>query len=266
VESQRNRFKPGSLSAVLINMNSLAKYFDAAYLINLAERTDRLDWATAELARVGWDFSPHGVQLFPARKFSDRAGFPSAGSRGAFQSHWECLQRGFAEGHRGVLILEDDITFSSALVRLTPSIMRWLEVNEWDFVYFGHYQTGPIPNATSRTKSEELRFNLWGGDIQGLHFYGVNGRILGRLNAHLERVANGAEGDQETGPMPVDGAINNFRRMNPDIQTLIANPKLGWQKPSRSDIMPGKLDQFRVLRPLTDAFRNMKHIAKAWRS
>ena len=245
-------------------MDNLAKYFDAAYLINLPERTDRLSGATAELARVGWGFGPRGIQLFPARKFAERAGFPSAGVRGAFQSHWECLQRAFARHDSSVLILEDDIALSSALARVTPSIIAWLKSNEWDFIYFGHYQTGAVPDATSKTKSEELRFQLWRGDVQGLHFYGVNGRILGRLIAHLERVANGAEGDQESGPMPVDGALNNFRRMNPDVRTFIAHPKLGWQRPSRSDITPGKLDRLGVLRPLTTMFRNMKDIISAW--
>jgi glycosyl transferase, family 25 len=245
-------------------MSTLTDYFGAAYLINLPERTDRLESAKNELACVGLDIGPSGVQLFPARKFSERAGFPSSGVRGAFHSHWECLQRAFARHDSSVLILEDDIALSSALARFTPSIIAWLKLNEWDIIYFGHYQTGAVPDATSKTKSEELRFQLWGGDVQGLHFYGVNGHILGRLIAHLERVANGVEGDQETGPMPVDGALNNFRRMNPDVRTFIAHPKLGWQRPSRSDITPGKLDRLSVFRPLTTILRNMKDTISAW--
>jgi glycosyl transferase family 25 len=247
-------------------MSTLAEYFGAAYLINLPDRTDRLESAKKELARVGWDFGPRGIQLFPALKFSERAGFPNAGVRGAFQSHWECLQRAHVGHHRGVLILEDDIGFSSALGPLTPSIISRLEAEDWDFVFFGHYETGTIPNAHSKTTPEELRFDVWTTEIHGLHFYGVNRRILARLNAHLKRVANGAEGDQEAGPMPVDGALNVFRRINPDVKTLIAYPKLGWQKSSRSDIMPGRLDRLRIFSPLTTALRNIKHVAAAWRS
>jgi glycosyl transferase, family 25 len=218
------------------------------------------------LSRVGWNIGPSEVQLFPARKFSERAGFPSAGIRGAFHSHWNCLQRAAIESRRNLLILEDDIAFSSALGWLTPAIISRLEADDWDFVFFGHYATGAIPDAHAKTTAEGLGFDVWSAELQGLHFYGVNGRIFGRLVAHLERVANGVEGDQEMGPMPVDGALNVFRRLNPDVRTLIANPKLGWQSSSRSDIMPGMLDQFRVLRPLTTALRNMKHVAKAWRS
>ncbi len=246
-------------------MKSLPQYFSASYLINLRERTDRLARAKAEFARVGWEVGPAGVEVFPACKFAERAGFPNSGIRGAFHSHWQCLQR--AEARRGkVLILEDDIALSPVLERVTPVLVGWLDANEWDLVYFGHYQTGAIPNATQATKPEDIRFEQSSADIQGLHFYGANERILSRLNAHLADIANGVEGDQESGPMPVDGAINIFRRKNPDVRTFVARPKLGWQAPSRSDITPGRFDRIHVLRPLTTALRNMKHLATSWRS
>ena len=206
------------------------------------------------------------MQVFPARKFSERAGFPNAGVRGAFHSHWECLQSAYADHLSSVLILEDDIGFSSILSSLTPLIITQLEAQDWDCVFFGHYKTGAIPDAPPNMPPKEFKFVEWTGEIQGLHFYGVSGRILERLNAHLKRVASGIEGDQETGPMPVDGALNVFRRLNPDVRTLIAYPKLGRQMPSRSDILPGMLDRFRILRPLTSALRNMKHGVNAWRS
>jgi hypothetical protein len=245
-------------------MQNLPQYFGASYLINLPERTDRLARARTEFGRAGWDVGPAGVELFPACKFEVRARFPNTGVRGAFHSHWECLQR--AEARRGnVLILEDDIALSPVLANATPTIVGWLDTNEWDLVYFGHYQTGAIPNATLTTKPEDICFEPWGADIHGLHFYGANERVLSRLNAHLAKIADGIEGDQENGPMPVDGAINNFRRKNPDVRTFIGRPKLGWQSPSRSDITPGKLDRLHVLRPLTTVLRNMKHLAASWR-
>jgi hypothetical protein len=246
-------------------MSTLAEYFGVAYLINLPERTDRLRWAKKELARVGWNTGLTGVDVLPARRFAQRAGFPNAGVRGAFHSHLECMRRANLQQRRGVLILEDDIAFCSSLGRLTPSIISQLEAREWDFVYFGHNRTGEISNASSTTIPREIRFEAWTEEIQGLHFYGVSGRILSKVIAHLERVADGVEGDQEAGPMPVDGALNIFRRNNPDVRTLIAHPKLGWQRPSRSDITPGKLDSFRLLRPFATGFRNLKHVANLWR-
>ena len=45
--------------------------------------------------------------------------------------------------------------------------------------------------------------------------------------------------------MPIDGAFNIFRRINHDVQTLIAQPKISWQLSSRSDITPRSFDKFR---------------------
>jgi len=247
-------------------MSTLPEYFGAAYLINLPERVDRLASAKIELGRLKWPIGTDGINLFPARRFAERGGFPNAGVRGAFYSHWECLQQAHTKGDFGALILEDDISFSSHIPKLTPLIISKLEANNWDIVFFGHYNTGEIPNANSKAEPKEFEFIECFGEIHGLHFYGVNSRILGRLNEHLERVASGREGDQVTGPMPVDGALNTFRRLNPDVRTFIANPKLGWQKPSRSDITPAKLDRLPAIRPLMSAFHRIKQIVDPWRS
>lgn len=254
------------LEAATICMTTLPEYFGAAYLINLPERTDRLKAVRREFSRVGWYIGPGGVEVFCGRKFTERATFPSPAVRGAFYSHWECLQRADAARQHRVLIFEDDIALAAALGFLTSSICARLDADDWDFVFFGHLETGATPNASSRIKPSDVEFKTWDRDIQGLHFYGVNGRILHRLNAHLQRVASGVEGDQETGPMPIDGALNTFRRINPDVRTLIATPKLGWQRPSRSDITPKRFDRIRAIRPLISAIRNVKRMASEWSS
>ena len=59
--------------------------------------------------------------------------------------------------------------------------------------------------------------------------------------------------------MPVDGAYNEFRLRNPDVNTLIAAPKLGWQRPSRSDLTPQLIDRIGPLRPLVSLLRSVKH-------
>src|SRR5260221_4365759 len=135
----------------------LMKYFDSIYLINLPERVDRLKSATAELARIGWKIGSGGVELFPACRFHEPAGFPNPGARGCFHSHLECLRRALLENRRRVLILEDDVTFTSSLPRLATSIKSKLESSEWDFVYFGHEETGNIPRANSKTTNEEFQ-------------------------------------------------------------------------------------------------------------
>jgi GR25 family glycosyltransferase involved in LPS biosynthesis len=253
-------------SAGQAQMNSLLDIFGATYLINLPERVDRLKSARKQLARVGWDIGPTGVRVFPALRYGDPAGFPSAPIRGCFSSHLACLRRAQTEGLHSVLILEDDIALSSSLVRLTSRIEALLAGEEWDFVYFGHHGTGGIPAARSETSDKEFRFDQWTRDILTAEFYAVGGKVLPRLIAHLEKVASGRKGDQEAGPMPIDGAFNIFRRSNRDIRCLISCPRLGWQMPSRSDITPHPLDRISILRPANSFLRRIKQTASLWRS
>jgi hypothetical protein len=233
------------------------------YLINLPERKDRLRAAEKEMSRIGWHIGPSGVSLFSATRFSEPAGFPSPSVRGAFHSHSECLKAGLGQ-HRDVLLLEDDITFAGCFRKLLPAVDEELEKLSWDFCYLGHENTGNYERASSRTK--HISLVPYAGHIIGLHFCLVNRRILPRLVDHLDRIANGRRGDDDYGPMPVDGALNTFRRLNPDVSTLIADPKLGWQRPSRSDITPGILDQLGYLRPLVSGLRVVKEKAIRWRS
>jgi glycosyl transferase family 25 len=247
-------------------MNRLSDYFGSVYLINLPERVDRLKSAKKQFAHVGWKTGQDGVQTFPALRFADRAGFPSIGTRGCFHSHLECLRRAQAEGRRSVLILEDDIALSPALPRLTPAITSLLAAVEWDFVYFGHYAAGDILEARANTSKWEVRFHTCPDEILGGHFYAVSGRILPRLIANLNDIAKGPEGDRSNGPMPVDGAYNNFRRNNPDVRCLIVDPKLGWQTSSASDITPHVFDRISFLRPVATVLRDLKRSVASWGS
>jgi glycosyl transferase, family 25 len=234
------------------------------YLINLPERKDRLTLAERELARLGWHIGPCGVTLFSASRFSERGGFPSSSIRGAFHSHTECLKAGLRRGVRDVLLLEDDIAFASCLPRLMPSLRSDLAKKSWDFCYLGHEDTGSIDRAHSHT--HHVNLVPYANPIIGLHFCMVNRRVLPRLIDHLDRVALGHEGDDDYGPMPIDGAFNTFRRLNSEITTLVADPKLGWQRPSRSDITPRFFDRSKFLRPAVNALRNIKNAADRWRS
>jgi len=233
--------------------NSLPGYFDVTYVINLKERTDRRAAVEKEFEKLGWT----EFQFFPAIKFDDAGGFKSTGWRGCFSSHLECLREARRHNFKNVLIFEDDITLSSSVPRLTPGIIATLRNLDWDILYFGHENTGQIPRATRNTVS----FALERCDIEfpTAHFYAVNQGIMPRLIAHFERLEKGTPGDNDFGPMPPDGALNTFRRHNKDVMTYIVNPKLGWQRPSRSDLSPSRLDGITVLRPFISIARNIKH-------
>jgi Glycosyltransferase family 25 (LPS biosynthesis protein) len=238
---------------------TLSDFFGVTYLINLPERVDRLRAASEELARVGWSVAPAGVSVFPARRFDCAAGFQSIGERGCFSSHMECLRLALQEKRGDALLLEDDITFSSSLPRLTPAIIEQLRSTDWDFVYFGHEMTGPIPRATHATTPRELRLVEYHEGVLTAHFYGVRSRIQARFLEHLENLLRRPPGDPEGGPMSFDGAISFFRKRNAGVRTLIAVPKLGWQRPSRSDLAPNRIDAVRILRPVLALGRGLMH-------
>jgi hypothetical protein len=248
------------------NMSSIPDLFGASFLINLPERVDRLKSARRQFSRVGWEVGSNRVRIFPALRYTEPAGFPSAPVRGCFHSHLECLRLAHADRASSVLIIEDDIALSTSLPMLTTSIKSWLAGEQWDFVYFGHELTGNIPRAHRDTSEADLRFEDWKHDLLTAHFYGIGGRILSRLIEHLVKISNGRKGDQETGPMPVDGAYNIFRRNNADVRTLVSHPRLGWQLPSRSDLTPHPLDRLVFLRPVNSFVRKFKRMRSLYRS
>jgi glycosyl transferase family 25 len=160
--------------------------------------------------------------------------------------------------------MEDDIALSSCLLRIAPSVDRILKQGDWGFIYFGHYATGFDQIADRNTDPGQISFNEWRQDLRTTYFYAVNGSIFPMLIEHLSAVENGLSGDQEMGPMPIDGAMNIFRRKNPSIQCLIANPRLGWQSSIRSDISPHRLDALTYLRPVAGFLRRVREGRRSW--
>lgn len=226
--------------------------FTRGYLINLPERTDRLRAATAEAARLGWP-----ITIWPARRFAGAGGFESSGARGCFHSHLECLQDA-AQRSESTLVLEDDVCFAPMLPEFCGALREQLQALPWDIVYFGHEQTGEIERASRESGKPLLRQHS--GPVLTAHFYGVRASVVRRLVDFLELLLTREPGDPLGGPMTFDGALTTFRVQNPDIRTLIAVPKLGWQRSSRSDISPGRLDGFTALRPAVGIARRVKNL------
>jgi glycosyl transferase, family 25 len=231
----------------------LPAHFGAAFVINLNERTDRR-LAFEKETRPIWGATP----IYPAAKFTDPAGFNTAGWRGCFHSHLGCLQYAHVKALDSILIMEDDLTLCSSLPRLTPSIIEQIRLIDWDFLYFGHEKAGDIPRANENTAS--ISFIQTNADLLCAHFYAVRGRIIPRLIEHFERNARTIPPDKKYGPMLPDGAYNTFRRYNPEVRTYLAAPKLGWQRPSRSDLSPRYFDQFGFMSPIVDYARKIKHL------
>ena len=214
----------------MINYGSaieLFNHFDCTFVINLPERVDRLRAVERELAKLGVPFPSDGVQLFGAIRATEAAGFPSAGYRGCFLSHYGVVKLALERGLKSVLILEDDIAFRPALWQRGAEFLASLKVAPWDVVYLGH---GLDPQQLPAGLSPFF------GEVPLLHFYGLKNTIYLRLLSYLDEILTRRPGDPRGCPMSPDGALSLFRRWNPDVNALVANPSLGFQRSSPSDL------------------------------
>jgi glycosyl transferase family 25 len=236
-------------------MISLSGYFDVALVVNLRERADRRRDMEKELLAAAWS----NVEFFPAHRFADAAGFGKPSVRGCFMSHLDCLRRAQQVSARNVLLLEDDLTLAPNISRLTPAIIDAIDKLPWSILYFGY----KIPQAEpANLPAGRIDFERTDREVTQSHFYAVNGPVIPRLITHLERLESGTPGDPDFGPMPLDGALNTFRRNHKDVTTYLAMPMLGWQRPSPSDISPKLLDRVPVLRKPMATLRQIKHFSE----
>jgi glycosyl transferase family 25 len=236
-------------------MSNATGFFDRTYIINLPERKDRLKEITRELQSAGMSFADPTVRLLSAIRPREARGFPAPAVRGCFLSHLELLLQAQADGLKNVLVIEDDLAISPVFKQRYGHLFQEAEQTPWGFIYFGHRVESPALNVPKLTPFVD--------PIATSHFYAVNGTILGRLIDYLQAVQSRAPGDPSGGPMHYDGALTMFRAANPDILTLIAQPNLGWQRSSRSDIHGRWYDK---VAGVQHAAAMARHVRQRWRS
>jgi glycosyl transferase, family 25 len=229
----------------------LIDFFDKTFVINLPERQDRRREISQELARMGTSALSDRVVIFPAIKPTELAGFPSLGARGCFLSHLAILTEARNQGLKRVLILEDDLVFSNLLIKQQAMIVNQLQQPNWDLVYLGHLVEQPATTT--------IKFEAYTQPLQQSHFIGVNGGAIAPLVEFLETVLTRPAGHPDGGPMHVDGAYTTFRQQQPAVVTWIANPSLGFQRPSPSDIAGYRwFDHLPALTPVVSTMRKVK--------
>jgi len=252
----------------------LQNFFERIYVINLPERADRRRAVIRELEDFGISPSSEKVEIFPAIRPTNAGAFPNIGILGCCLSHLEVLRQAQKQRLSNVLILEDDVCFSKRLKAEENQLTAQLTSMEWDMIHFGYFPyhgfnfsdySGKAFN--SNAPCSIIKLDSSHPPLQGAHFYGVNSSIFSRLIEFLERYfeelfktpPSFLEGDllHLDGAYP-DSAYQIFRNQNPDVITLIACPSLGWQRNSRSDLTPSKLDRIPFLAPLLNAVRPLK--------
>lgn len=228
--------------------NPLLHSFDRICIISLRERHDRRRAVTRELQRQGIAIDGERVRFVDAIRPDHAAGFPSIGARGCFLSHLKALRQAHADGVRNVLVLEDDVMFTSTIARAASLAATRGEA--WSFAYPGHAQAA-LPG--------DLRWQRCDEPLVCAHCYAVNRQALPVVIEHLEACLCRPSGHPAGSPMHYDGALSVLRRARPDLLTLVASRSLAGQRSSRSDIEgPSWLDRL-ALPGLATAARALRN-------
>ena len=208
-------------------------YFDKIYIINLPSREHRRREIAEQFQLIGFEINASIVEMFSAVRPSGADGFPSVGAKGCFMSHLGVLKQAKLAGYSNILILEDDVDFSSDFNARINDVVLQLKQKPWNIFYGGYALTEDnellLPSALLKLVEPTM-------PIRTSHFIALNrGAIVSAVD-YLEAMANRLPGSPDGGPMHVDGAYSWFRREHPDMATFICYPELGHQRPSRTDI------------------------------
>lgn len=234
--------------------------FEAIYLINLQERTDRKRELEGELSSVGLlPGNPTLVWQTGVRPES-RGEFPSIGARGCFLSHLACLQSASMNKHARILIVEDDACFPKAVIARLREALHGLRTSEWQIWYGGH-----LIRTDHQTYGEG-----WGNridshtGIQTTHCIGIQGLdTIDSIREFFELILTRPAGHNEAGPMHVDGAYTTWRSLHPGAVTRATIPAVCRQRSSRSDIAEtGLLDRSPLTRTIIHPLRRLRNFIR----
>jgi hypothetical protein len=193
-------------------------------------------------------FAAGEVELFPAIRPAEAAGFPNAAAHGCFLSHLEILRDARARGVANLLVMEDDLQVQD--VDTLFSMAEHLVESPWGIAYFGHSIPAPPAQAPAWVPFH--------GELRTSHFYAVHSSVFNQLITYLEDCLKRLPGDPVGGPMEYDGALNMFRLWHPDTITLIAQPSLGGQRSSESDIHPDPKQQLSGIHQAISLLRRVR--------
>lgn len=214
-------------------MKKIIDYFEKTCIVSLPQAHRLRAQTSAEFKLVGWTIDNNKVKFFDAIRPDQRLNFSSIGTRGCFESHLSLIKEFISttnDKNKGnLLVFEDDISFTIDLNYTPKSIANILEENDYDIIFFG-YKSDDIKPSSNKFEIVTVPSNV---SITTSHFYALHRRCLRDYIAHLEGILFETN-PSSLGHMHYDGAINWFRKLNPDIKTLVCTTPLGIQRPSRS--------------------------------
>ncbi|OYY65288.1 MAG: hypothetical protein B7Y51_03325 [Burkholderiales bacterium 28-67-8] len=229
--------------------------FDRIYIINLASREDRRKETRAQLENIGIGIPYSDVEFFEATRPDSPGEFPSVGARGCFYSHLGVLRDAQEKKYSSILILEDDLNFSNDFLNRYVDIFHDLQEQSWGFFYGGY-------RIDSEVELHSLGCVLVqpADSVGCAHFLALRAPAISIAADQLDTMSKRAAGDARGGPMHVDGAYCWVRSSNPELNTFIANPELGYQRSSRSDIYKIRwFDRLPLLKTVVATLRKFRN-------
>jgi hypothetical protein len=230
---------------------NITQFFDRIYIINLIERIDRRRDMELQLKKIGLNTSDAGIRFFPAIRPEALAGFPSIGARGCFMSHLCVLDEAAKNKFRRILICEDDLNFVYDFNSRIDQVLAQLSRMDWA-LFYGGYRLYEGFGSENAHKDNQCIITMPASQTIGTtHCLAFQGESIASAGRYLKEMVATSPGDLRGGPMHVDEAYNWFRKDNPQLTTVIATPELGYQRPSRSDILQlAWHDQLSVAAPI----------------
>lgn len=237
---------------------SLLDTFAATRIINLKAREDRRREMISELARLGLIVDGHKIKFHDASTFEAAAPFPTVGARGCFHSHMAVIGEAWFERFDNVLILEDDCDFVGSIEVALVQALEALRGQDWSMFFGGHEdldrdecQQGPIQRICA------------GSWIRGAHFVAIHRRAIELMVPFLYEELARLAVDPLQGSPGIDAAYTNFGKRFPELGYFVAWPKLGYQRPSRTDIARSSVfDRLPIANRLVVPARRLKRYLK----
>ena len=210
---------------------ALLATFERIRIINLKHRVDRRQEITKELDRIDLPIDGTHVAFHLAEKPIDADGFPTPGTRGCFESHHAIISRAAADDIGSLLIIEDDLDFNrepnEQLIRACDA----LACLDWHIFYGATSLEGAKHESPVMILKQHE-------ELVTCAMIGWKGPAVQHCARYLDAIRGRPPGHPDGGPMHVDGAYSRFRK-DRSIATAVANPPLGYQRSSATDIHAG---------------------------
>jgi len=213
---------------------------------------------TSELERLGLAIDGGKISFHNASTFDSAHPFPTIGARGCFHSHLAVFEEARLKRFETVLILEDDCDFVGSIEVSLVRALYALREQDWSMFFGGHEdlerdecQPGPIQRICP------------GSWIRGTHFVAVHRRAIELMVPFLHEEIARLAIDLLGASRGIDAAYTHFGTRFPELGYFVAWPKLGYQRPSRTDIaQPSAFDRFPIANLLVVPARQVKRYLK----